>query len=108
MAKRRKRGPKNPQFGAADPLLDARPAATLDLHGDTALEAERRTHDFIATQARVRSGSVVHIVTGRGRRSAGKPVLPGAVLRVLRGSAALFIADFDRDLDDGGYLVRLR
>jgi DNA-nicking Smr family endonuclease len=95
-------------FGSPDPLLDARPEATLDLHGDTALEAERTTHDFIATHARVSGGSIVHVITGRGRGSTGRPVLPGAVLRVLRGSAKQFIADFERDLDDGGFLVRLR
>ncbi len=96
-----------PQFGAGDALLDARPGATLDLHGDTALEAQRRTHDFIVTHARVSPGSTLHIITGRGRGSAGRPVLPGMVKRVLQGSARQFVAEFDRDLDDGGFLVRL-
>ena len=96
-----------PHFGAPDALLDARPGATLDLHGDTALEAERRTHDFIVTYARISPGTVLHIITGRGRGSAGLPVLPGVVKRVLQGSAGQFVANFDRDLDDGGFLVRL-
>jgi len=96
-----------PQFGAPDALLDARLGAKLDLHGDTALEAERHTHDFIVTHARISPGTVLHIITGRGRGSAGLPVLPGVVKRVLQGSARQFVADFDRDLDDGGYLVRL-
>lgn len=109
MARRKKkRGQRTPVFGAPDALLDARPAATLDLHGDTALEAERRTHDFIVTHARVSPGEVVHVITGRGRGSAGRPVLPGAVKRVLDGSAGAFVAEYDRDLDDGGFLVRLR
>lgn len=109
MPRRKKRKDPHPHtFGLADPLLDARPAATLDLHGDTALQAERRTHDFIVTQARIAPGGVVHIITGRGRGSAGRPVLPGAVRKTLRGSAAQFVADFDRDLDDGGFLVKLR
>jgi hypothetical protein len=109
MARRKKkRGTRAPEFGAADPLLDARPRATLDLHGDTAAQAERRVHDFLATQARLAPGAVVHVITGRGRGSPGRPVLPGAVKRVLRGSAARFVADYDRDLDDGGYMVRLR
>jgi len=109
MARRKKRrSPRTPEFGALDALLDARPSATLDLHGDTALEAERRTHDFIVTQSRVSVGGVIHVVTGRGRGSAGRPVLPGAVKRVLEGSARQFVADYDRDLDDGGYVIRLR
>ena len=53
MGKRRKRAAAFPAFGARDPLLDAGPRATLDLHGDTALDAERRVADFIRTQARV-------------------------------------------------------
>lgn len=109
MSRRKKRKKPPPlAFGSPHPLLDARPAATLDLHGNTALQAERRTHDFIVTQARVAPGAVVHIITGRGRGSPGRPVLPGAVRRTLRGSAAQFIAEFDRDLDDGGFMVRLR
>ena len=45
--------PGVPAFGGHDPLLDATPAATLDLHGDTALSAERRVADFVRTHARI-------------------------------------------------------
>lgn len=105
---KRKKGGGFPVFGAHDPLLDATPAATLDLHGDTAADAERRVRDFIETHARVSQGRVIHVITGKGRGSAGRPVLPGAVRRVLGGDVARFIADFDRDLDGAGYLVRLK
>jgi hypothetical protein len=97
-----------PAFGAPDPLLDATPRATLDLHGDTAADAERRVADFIRTQARVRPGQVVHVITGKGRGSAGRPVLPGAVRRVLAGDIARFVADWDKDLDEAGFLIRLK
>ncbi len=96
-----------PAYGGHDPLLDATPVATLDLHGDTAVEAERRVRDFIRTHARISRGRVVHVITGRGRGSSGRPVLPGVVRRVLRGDVARFVEDFDRDLDEAGYLVRL-
>jgi DNA-nicking Smr family endonuclease len=89
-------------------LLDATPVATLDLHGDTALEAERRVKDFIATQARISRGKVVHIITGRGMGSEGRPVLPGAVRRALASETHRFVEEFDRDLDEAGFLVRLR
>ena len=72
------------------------------------MEAERRTHDFVVTHSRVSRGGVLHVITGRGRGSAGRPVLPSAVERVLAGSARQFVADYARDLDDGGYLIRLR
>jgi hypothetical protein len=97
-----------PAFGGHDPLLDAPPVATLDLHGDTALGAERRVRDFIRTHARISGGRVVHVITGRGRGSSGPPVLPGVVRRVLRGDVARYVDDWDRDLDEAGYLIRIR
>jgi hypothetical protein len=51
---------------------------------------------------------VVHIVTGRGLGSRGAPVLPGAVRKVLAGETARFVQEFDRDLDEAGFLVRLK
>ena len=108
MGRRKKSGRAFPAFGSPAPLLDATPAATLDLHGDTALDAERRVRDFVRTHARVSSGKVIHVVTGKGRGSGGRPVLPGVVRRVLDGDVARFVADFDRDLDEAGFLVRLK
>jgi len=107
MAPKRSRGGV-PSFGGFDPLLDATPAATLDLHGDTALEAERRVRDFIRTHARIHGGRVLHVITGKGRGSAGRPVLPGAVRRVLSGDVARFVAEWDKDLDEAGFLIRLK
>ncbi len=106
--KKRKGGGRHPDFGTFRDLLDARPAATLDLHGDTALEAERRVKDFIATHARISRGKVVHIITGRGMGAGGRPVLPGAVKRALESEVRPFVEEYDRDLDEAGFLVRLR
>ena len=110
MSRRKKRrgSPKNPEFGFFGDLLDATPVATLDLHGDTGQEAERRVKDFVATQARISRGQVIHIITGRGLGSGGKAVLPGAVRRALNSEIRLFIDEFDRDLDESGFLVRLK
>ena len=108
MAKKRGRGGGAPSFGGHDPLLDATPAATLDLHGDTALEAERRVRDFIRTHQRISRGRVLHVITGKGRGSTGRPVLPGVVRRVLSGDVAQYVADWDRDLDEAGFLIRLK
>ena len=107
--RRKKRGrPQGPGGGFPGELLDASPVATLDLHGDTALEAKRRVKDFIATHARISRGRVVHIITGRGKGSRGKAVLPGVVRNALEYDAARFVEEFDRDLDEAGYLVRLK
>ncbi len=82
--------------------------STLDLHGDTAVQAQARVKNFILTQSRIAAGQVVHIITGRGLGSRGRPALPGAVKKVLKGEVAAFVEEFDRDLDEAGFLVRLR
>jgi DNA-nicking Smr family endonuclease len=94
-------------FLGAD-LLDARPGAVLDLHGRTASEARDMVRSVLSLAARRGSGSVVHIITGKGRGSAGRPVLRGAVAGMLRGELAPRVADWARDVDDGGFLVRVK
>lgn len=89
-------------------LLDATPVATLDLHGDTAMEAERRVKDFITTHAQISRGKVLHIITGRGGGSGRRPVLPSAVKKALASEVHRFVEEHDRDLDEAGFLVRLR
>jgi DNA-nicking Smr family endonuclease len=108
VARRRRRGPKHPDFGGFGDLLDASPVATLDLHGDTALEAERRVKDFVTAHSRISPGKVIHIITGRGRSSGARPVLPGAVRRALATEIRRFVEEYDGDLDEAGFLVRLR
>lgn len=99
---------RQPRWDPFDPLLDAEPVATLDLHGFTAMEAERAVTNFITTWRGRAAGEVVHIITGRGRGSRGRPVLRGAVKRFLAGDIARFVDEFHLDLDEGGYLVRLK
>ncbi len=108
MGRRKSRGGGFPPFGGSDPLFDAPVRATLDLHGDTAVEAERRVRDFVLTHARLCRGEVLHVVTGRGRGSRRGPVLPGVVRRVLASDpVARHVSDWDRDLDEAGFLIRL-
>ena len=105
MARRRTR---QPQFDSRDDLLDGA-GATLDLHGAGAAEARASVRAFIATQGRTARGSVVHIITGKGKGSANGAVLRPAIAAELRGPAcAALIADWARDTDDGGFKVRLR
>jgi len=103
MARRR-----TPRFDHRDDLLDARVAVELDLHGRRAAEAGKLVESFITTQARVRSGQVVRIITGRGRNSSAGSVLRPAVREVLRRLSGSLVAEFDRDADEGSFLVRLR
>ncbi|MDH3496327.1 MAG: Smr/MutS family protein [Gemmatimonadota bacterium] len=92
----------------SDPLLDVTPVATLDLHGLTRVEAERAVRALVATWRRRQPGAVLHVITGRGRGSAGRPALRPAVRRLLVGPLAGEIADWARDLDEGGFLVQVR
>lgn len=80
---------------------------TLDLHGHTADEAERRLEMFLDRVATTAPGAVVRIVTGRGRRSAGKPVLPGLVRDALNGWLSHRVDEWAVDVGSGAYLVRL-
>lgn len=105
---RKSRSRRPPELGFFGDLLDAKPVATLDLHGDTALEAQRRVKDFVATHSRISRGKVIHIVTGRGKGSRGKAVLPGVVRRALQSEIHRFVQEFDLDLDEAGFLVRLK
>jgi DNA-nicking Smr family endonuclease len=101
---------RSPRFDASDPLLNAPVAAELDLHGCTAAEAGGLVRAFLERQARRAAGpgSVVHIITGRGRGSPGPPVLRGLVARLLKGELRALVADHGLDDADGGYKVRLR
>ena len=106
--KRRARNRRPPEFGLVGDLLDATPVATLDLHGDTAAQAGPRVRDFILTHSRISKGQVVRILTGKGRGSPRGPVLPSVARRILEGEVRQFVEEFDRDLDEAGFLVRIK
>jgi DNA-nicking Smr family endonuclease len=91
-----------------DPLLDARPDATLDLHGMSVAEARGAVRSFVELWRGRRSGAVLHVITGKGRGSAGRPALRPAVRGVLRGELRSVVGDWTLDADEGGYLIRVR
>lgn len=103
-----KRRRDTPKFDATDPLLDAKPRETLDLHGYAASEAVEAVRRFLSNWARRVPGGVVHIVTGKGKGSAGKPVLKPKVKALLAGELRHLVSDWERDADDAGFMVRLR
>ncbi|HEU4649476.1 MAG TPA: hypothetical protein VFS33_10485 [Gemmatimonadales bacterium] len=84
-------------------------AATFDLHGQGVLEAERTAEQFLRTQARVRPGATVRLITGRGRLGGGAPVRTRTrtLLRRLRESGQV-VRDFVLEESEGSFLVRLR
>lgn len=90
-----------------DPL-DGPIAETIDLHGFRREEARLRVIAVVTAAHRKRRGELLHIVTGKGRHSPDGAVLKGAVKTILKGELAPMIKAFGPDLDDGGYLVRVR
>ena len=102
------RKPRHPTFSSQDDLLDAPLAATLDLHGFTGAEASAAVRRLLETWRQRQPGAVVHIITGKGKGSAGGPVLRGLVRRLLKGELREWVAEWARDDAEGGYKVRVR
>ena len=111
--KRKRKGGREPTAQAQPEipsfvqLVIETPVAKLDLHGLTADQAARRLRDFIRTQSRVSPGKVVHIVTGKGARSEGPPVLPGVTQDVLSGELDEFVEELGGLPGGGAVAVRL-
>ncbi len=89
-------------------LLAAWPTEVLDLHGATAIEAERRVDHFLQRHAAVSPGEVVEIITGKGIGSEGRPVLPGLVRELLTGRWRRSIREWAGTPGGGSVKVRLR
>ena len=84
------------------------PVDTLDLHGRSADEAERRVRDFVDGWRRREPGAILRIITGKGMRSEGPPVLVRRVRELLDGPLSGVVSDYVLEIGGGAYLVRLR
>lgn len=94
-----------------DTLVGAHPDHTVDLHGFTEAVAVQRVNDLLTTWIRKEPGAVLHIITGKGNRSAEGPVLIHAVEGFLRQEMAAGrgrrITDLTLGPGGGGWLVRV-
>ena len=106
MGRRGKTG--HPAFDTRDPLLDARADGELDLHGFGAIEARSAVRAFLESWRRRKAGAMVHIITGKGKGSAGGPVLRGLVKTLLQGELRGMVSEWGLDDGEGGYRVRVR
>ncbi|HEU4451973.1 MAG TPA: Smr/MutS family protein [Longimicrobium sp.] len=80
---------------------------TLDLHGMTGDEARASAERWL--RARQGGGErTVVLITGRGNRSPGAPVLLGEIEHLLEGLAGPLVEGFERVVGGGGFLVTLR
>ncbi len=92
-------GAHRPPWGSVHPLLD--------LHGETGDDARRRVEAWL----RARQGEGVRtvvVVTGRGLRSPGLPVLRGEVEEVLHALRGTVVAGFGERSGGGAFQVELR
>lgn len=94
---RRKR-PPSPR-GSLHPLLD--------LHGHTGEEARRLAARWLRDRQAAGERTVV-VVTGRGNRSAGPPVLRAEIEHLLAGLAGSLVEGFEPVQGGGGFQVTLR
>ena len=86
--------------------LEGAVSGTIDLHGFQASEARAAVIAFLRRAQQTSPNGLVHLITGKGRGSPGRPVLKGAVKSLLRSGAVPVLA-WGEDLDGGGFLVRL-
>jgi DNA-nicking Smr family endonuclease len=108
--KRREQGAEprpTPELSGLARLLVEMPVETLDLHGMTADQAERRLLLFFQRHGETSRGQVVHVITGKGSGSEGAPVLPGLVREVLTYDVEKTVAEFGGLPGGGGFAVRI-
>lgn len=87
---------------------DLEPAAELDLHGQSVLEAAANAERFLRAQRKARPGATVRIVTGRGRGGGGAPIRTRVrtLLRRLRDEGTV-VHDYLLEDTEGSFVVRL-
>ncbi len=84
------------------------PVATLDLHGFTASEVPLALSTFFSSWRRRAKGALVHVITGKGKGSVGRPVIRPRVRRLLSEEFHDIVASFEPDETGGGFLVKLK
>jgi DNA-nicking Smr family endonuclease len=106
MGKRRSRSPT--PSGPIGTLHAAIVDDERDLHQLTAAEAAAQLEAFLLGWSSRRSGAVVRVITGRGNRSPGGPVLRPLVRELLTGRLAPVVAEYVVETGGGAYLIRVR
>ena len=96
---RRRRPRPPPDLGSLYP--------TLDLHGETADSARRKAEAWLRTQ-RAAGERHVRLITGRGNRSAGPPVLRVEIEHLLRDLAGDLVTRSALEAGGGAIRVELR
>jgi hypothetical protein len=88
-------------------LIVETPVETLDLHGMTVRQAETRVRFFFQRHATTSPGRVVHVITGKGTRSEGAPVLPALVREMLQDDLSEMVSEWAGLHGGGGFAARI-
>ena len=104
--RRRRRTRFDDQLAAGGRALP--PVATLDLHGFTASEVPLALSTFFSSWRRRAKGALVHVITGKGKGSPGRPVIQPRVRRLLSEEFHDVVDSFEPDETGGGFLVKLK
>ena len=96
-----------PELTGIARLLVESPAETLDLHGMNARQAETRVRLFFQRHATTSPGRVVHVITGKGTRSEGAPVLPDLVREMLQHDLSRVVSEWAGLHGGGGFAARM-
>jgi hypothetical protein len=99
--------PRRPRHGPPSSAEWGRVYPVLDLHGLTGDEAYRRTERWLRDRQEEGIRRVV-VVTGRGLRSAGLPVLRAEVEHLLAGLRGTVVAGWEITHAGGSFRVELR
>ena len=91
-----------------DTLIGKPVTADLDLHGLEGDAAELRLEHFVTRMAATSPGAVVRVITGRGNRSEGGPVLRPMVARMLETRLKKWVRCYRLDAGRGAYLMELQ
>src|SRR5262249_17229932 len=102
MSRHRDHAPRNP-FDA----LDGRVDEELDLHGFSGIDAKGMIEGFLKAAQKRHPGGLLHIITGRGKGSPGRPVVKPVIRAALSAAPATVVKEWAKDQADGGFLVRL-
>lgn len=105
--KRRDVAPSPPELTGLARLLVESPEERLDLHGLNADQARTRVRFFFQRHVETSPGRVVHIITGKGIRSEGAPVLLELVREMLQEDRNPGVAEWAGLHGGGGFAVRI-
>lgn len=87
--------------------LSGRVDEELDLHGFSGIDAKVMIESFLKAAQKRCPGGLLHIITGRGKGSPGRPVVKPVIRAALVAAPSTVVKEWGKDDHDGGFLVRL-